>query len=292
MIDTAAIIAAEALPADYADTVARVWTPLAAQIAARRHSAGRPLLVGINGTQGSGKTTACRFLGALLADCGLSVATLSIDDLVLTRAEREALAATVHPLFATRGPPGTHDLALADRTITALLAGTSPVAVPRFDKAVDDRAPSSSWPVVEAPLDVLLFEGWCIGATPQPKSALSAPVNRLEADEDPQMTWRRHVNDALATGYARLFARLDLLVALRAPDFGVVRAWRQRQEEQLRARAGAGAGMDDAALDRFIQHYERLTRHMLDTVPAPATITIIIDHQHKAGAIQGLDRAG
>ncbi|MBC7520616.1 MAG: kinase [Sandarakinorhabdus sp.] len=290
-----ALIAAEALPADYADTVERVWVPLAAGLAARRHAAGRPLLVGINGVQGSGKTTACRFLELLLRRHGLAAATLSLDDVYLTRAERTALAARVHPLLATRGPPGTHDLGLADTVITRLLAGAGLVAIPRFDKATDDRAPTAAWPQMQAPLDFLLFEGWCIGATPQQESALSAPVNALEALEDAEMTWRRHVNTALATGYARLFERLDVLMALQAPDFDVVRGWRQLQEDRLRARAGAQAdvrtGMDAAALDRFIQHYERLTRHMLASLVDRADITIPVDRQHRIGAIQGLDRA-
>lgn len=277
---------------DYADTVAAAWVPLAADLARRRAVAGRPLLVGINGAQGSGKTTACRFLEHLLAARhGLRVATLSLDDLYLTRAERADLAARVHPLLATRGPPGTHDLAFGNSIITHLLGGTGPVAVPRFDKAIDDRAPPADWPVVNAPLDILLFEGWCIGATPQQKSALAAPVNALEAAEDPEMTWRRHVNAVLAGDYAALFARLDLLVVLQAPGFDVVRGWRQLQEDRLRARAGPNAGMDAVAIDRFIQHYERLTRHMIEALPNTADIIIPIDREHRIGAIQGLDRA-
>ncbi len=263
----------------------RVWQPLAAQIAGVHAARGRPVLIGINGVQGSGKTTACRFLAALLAEHGLRAATLSLDDLYLPGAARARLAATIHPLFATRGVPGTHDLDLGNRVIDALLAGAGPVAVPRFDKGRDE--PSAAPAIVVAPVDVLLFEGWCIGATPQPESTLSLPVNALESGEDPDLTWRRAVNAALAGGYARLFARLDLLVALVAPDFSVVRGWRRQAELPLRRQ---GQGMDDAALDRFIQHYERLSRHMLATMPGLADVTIAIAADHTAGAIQGLDR--
>lgn len=243
------------------------------------------MLIGINGVQGSGKSTACRFLEAILADNGLRVATLSLDDLYLSGAARARQAAAIHPLFVTRGVPGTHDLTLGHAVIDALLAGAGPVAVPRFDKGRDE--PATEWPVVSAPVDVLLFEGWCIGATPQPESALAVPVNALEATEDPDSGWRRAVNDTLGDSYARLFARLDLLVALVAPDFGAVSGWRRQAEMPLRA---LGLGMDDAALDRFIQHYERLSRHMLATMPAQADITIAIARDHTAGAVHGLDR--
>ncbi len=263
----------------------RVWTPLAAHIAGVHAARARPVLIGINGVQGSGKSTACRFLEALLAGQGLRAATLSLDDLYLPGAARARLAATVHPLFATRGVPGTHDLDLGNRVIDALLGGTGPVAVPRFDKGRDEPSPTPV--MVIAPVDVLLFEGWCIGATPQPESTLTPPVNALESREDPDLTWRRAVNAALADGYARLFARLDLLVALVAPDFSVVRGWRRQQELPLREQ---GLGMDDVALDRFIQHYERLSRHMLATMPGQADLSIAIAENHTAGAIQGLDR--
>nr|WP_310523385.1 kinase [Polymorphobacter sp.] len=284
------MIASEGLPPAYRDTVTGTWTPLAAHIAAHRRTIARPILIGISGVQGSGKSTACRFLEHLIGAHGLTAVTLSLDDLYFTRAERAGLAARVHPLFATRGVPGTHDLVLANHIITALLTSNGPVAIPRFDKATDDRAPETTWPIITAPVDILIFEGWCIGATPQPESALVAPVNALEAAEDAEMTWRTHANAALADGYARLFARIDLCVALRTPDFALVRTWRHTQEQRLRARSGPAAGMNEATLDRFIAHFERITRHMIATPPPAGAITIHIDRQQTAGAIQGLDR--
>jgi D-glycerate 3-kinase len=261
---------------------------LAGAIAETRERLGRPMLIGLSGVQGSGKSTLCAQLEAALTGAGLTAATLSLDDLYLTRADRERLTETHHKLFITRGVPGTHDLGLADTVITRLLTGAGPVAIPRFDKAVDDRAPEPQWPVVTAPLDVLLFEGWCIAATPEPESALAAPVNALEAEEDPDCGWRRAVNAALAGSYARLFSRLDLLIMLRAPDFSAVRAWRQQQEDALRAARGAGAGMDAAALGRFIAHFERLSRHILASPPPPGTIVIDLDTDRRVGTIIGL----
>lgn len=263
-------------------------TALTAAIAAARARLERPVLTGISGVQGSGKSTLCAQLEMALAEAGLRAATLSLDDLYLTRAERRARAAGVHPLFATRGVPGTHDVGLGEAVIGGLLQGDGPVAIPRFDKAVDDRAPERDWPVVAAPVDVLLFEGWCIAATPEPESALAAPINALEAEEDRDGGWRRAVNAALAGDYQRLFARIDMLILLRAPDFSAVRAWRQQQEDALRAERGAAAGMDTATLGRFIAHYERLSRHMLASSPPPGAIIVDLDAGRQVRAVIGL----
>jgi len=264
-----ALIATEQLPEDYRNVVEQHWRPLADDLA-RRAEAKRPLIVGINGAQGSGKSTVCRFLEALLAERGLSAVTLSLDDLYLTKAERQDLARGVHPLFATRGVPGTHDVALGTALLHTLAAG-EPVALPCFDKAIDDRAAETR--AVEEPVDVVLFEGWCVGAAPQPEEALAEPVNRLEREEDADGTWRRAVHQRLATDYAALFARLDLLVMLRVASFEAVRANRLLQEQKLARRSPAGAGvMDEDALDWFLMHYERLTRWMLEAMPARADI--------------------
>jgi D-glycerate 3-kinase len=251
--------------------VERHWRPLAERIAGE---ARHPLVVGINGAQGSGKSTLCRFLELLLDQLGLRAITLSLDDLYLTRAGRQALAQSTHPLFATRGVPGTHDVALGSDILGDLLASHA-VTLPRFDKALDDRAAAGT--SVEPPADVILFEGWCVGAVPQPEDELDIPVNRLEAAEDPDGAWRLAVNRRLATDYATLFTRLDLLVMLKVESFDAVRANRRLQEEKLAAvKPGGAAIMGEAALDRFLMHYERLTRWMLKEMPDRADILIPI----------------
>jgi D-glycerate 3-kinase len=227
-------------------------------------------VLGICGAQGSGKSTLVAALAERLACEGLRVAGLSLDDLYLTRAERRALAQAVHPLFATRGVPGTHDVALGLATIEALERGEA-AALPRFDKALDDRAPLARWPQAPAQTQVLLFEGWCLGARPQ--RDVADPVNALEADEDPQAIWRGYANVALAGPYAALFARVDRLVLLAAPGFEVVARWREEQEAQLRAQGGPAVMAPDQ-VTRFIAHYERLTRWILTEMPQRADLTV------------------
>lgn len=244
-------------------------------------------VLGLCGAQGSGKST---LAGAMMRQCGeqgIAAATLSLDDLYLTRAERRRLARDVHPLLATRGVPGTHDVGLGLEVLAALDRG-EPALLPRFAKANDDRLPRSEWTTAPRDCQVLLFEGWCVGARPQSEEALLAPVNELEAREDPDATWRRFANVALADDYQRLFARIDALALLAAPNFDVVFDWRLQQEAELQASANADAPgvMDAAAVARFIRHYERLTRHILAEMPTRADLMIELAEDRSPVAIR------
>lgn len=205
---------------------------------------------------------------------------LSLDDLYLTRAERQRLARDVHLLLATRGPPGTHDVALGCRVLDALKAGED-VVVPRFDKLADDRMEDAAWTRVQGRVDLVLFEGWCVGATPEEDAALATPLNALERDEDADGRWRRHCNEALRRDYPALWSRLDALWFLQPPGFGIVRTWRWQQEQAMVARDPARSGMDRAQLDHFIQHYERTSRHLLSTLPATADRVIRLDENRR-----------
>ncbi len=237
-------------------------------------SAHRPVVLGLCGAQGSGKSTLAAKLEQRFDAAGIACATLSLDDLYKTKAARGEMACDIHPLFATRGVPGTHDLDLAVATFATLDRGQG-TSLPRFDKASDDRLPENRWDSAPSGLQVLIFEGWCVGARPQADADLAAPVNVLERDEDPDAVWRRDVNAALEGDYKRLFARIDLLVLLAAPGFDVVRQWRTEQERALR-RIRTG-GMSDAEIGCFIQYYERLTRHILIDMPTYADIVITLD---------------
>ena len=269
--DIAAFLARERLPESFRTTLERVCRPLAARAAALRAARGQTVFVGLCGAQGSGKSTISEATVAILCVQGLKAVSLSLDDFYLSREARAWLARKVHPLMAVRGPPGTHDVALACVVLDHLaLPGVTPL--PTFDKASDERRPQSAWREVEGPLDVVILEGWCVGARPQPRAELVNPVNSLERAEDPDGVWRRYVDRQLAGPYQALFGRLDMLVLLAAPGFEVVRAWRTEQEHKLRARTGGG--MDDDAIARFVAHYERLTRWILDEMPSRADWTI------------------
>jgi D-glycerate 3-kinase len=269
----------EKLPPRFRLLLGSVHAPIAQRIARLAIERGGPLLVGLCGSQGSGKSTMAAVLKALLERQGLSTAVLSIDDLYLTHAARQALGRQLHPLFSTRGVPGTHDMPLGMATLDALFQGAGAVAVPAFDKQHDDRRPQADWPRVQAPVRVVILEGWFVGARPQSAEALVSPLNPLERDEDSAGRWRAHVNEALQGPYREFFARIDVQVLLQAPSFDVVYAWRLEQEHKLRARVTAEGGdlarvMDDAGVARFIQHYERITRNILDEMPSRADIVV------------------
>jgi len=242
---------------------------------APKSSFGLPV-AGICGAQGSGKTTLAHALEAALADQGIWALTLSLDDFYLPKAERLLLVQDIHPLCATRGVPGTHDMRLFADTLAALAAAGADgeTRVPRFSKLDDDRLPRREWQVVEGAPDIVLFEGWCVGASPLAAGALSSPINDLEETEDAKGVWRRWWADALARDYWPLWQALSPLILIRVPGLESVVRSRLQQEAGLAAAAPHKPRMDEAAVRRFVAHYERLTRHVWAEMPARAHLVI------------------
>ena len=233
---------------------------------------------GIVGLQGSGKSTLAGQVAALAASRGLKAAVVSLDDFYLGRQQRQQLARQIHPLLATRGPPGTHDMDLALDTMARLPEGVQ-VALPRFDKLADDRLPMTQWPVMESRCDLVILEGWFLKTPPQLPDELQEPVNALERLEDAQATWRRYCNTALAEHYPPLWKTIDKLWFLQGPGFDVVPAWRWQQEQSLQAADRARKAMSRAEVERFVQFFERVSRQALRTLPSIAERTITLDKE-------------
>lgn len=267
-----------------------IYLPLAERLADWRGRHRRGRVVGVCGAQGSGKTTFCRLLKSVLEEChGMRVATVSIDDIYNTRAQRMGMAEKIHPLLITRGVPGTHDVAMGLSLLEKLrnLGAGERIAVPGFDKAMDDRLPKERWEEAEGPVDIVLFEGWCVGAAAQEEEELARPVNVLESEEDKEGGWRRYVNAQLAGEYASLFSELDLLILLKIPGFSHVQQWRTLQERKLAASSDENNYiMGEAALMRFIMHYERITRAILKEMPARADLVLPVNEAHQICGIE------
>ena len=283
------------IPVDMTPLVDALYIPMAAWLGAWHAAKGRPLVVGLTGGQGSGKSTISSLLRTVLEQAfGLRAATLSIDDIYATHAERARLGRELHPLLATRGPPATHDTDLGLRTLDTLthLRAGEVFAVPSFDKAIDDRRPETDWPTVTGPVDVVLFEGWCVGASPEPAAALAEPLNALERTEDTHGQWRTHVNAALASEYHALFSLIDVQILLRISSMERVFEWRELQEAKLRESVSAANNtdaelrvMDPLTVVRFVQHYERITRHLLRELPERAHLIVDINDAHQPAAV-------
>jgi D-glycerate 3-kinase len=229
----------------------------------------------IAGLQGTGKSTLSGQMTDLAATRGIRVVALSIDDFYIGHAARKALARDVHPLCATRGVPGTHDVDLACRVLDALRT-QRPTALPRFDKIADDRLPESQWPVVDA-CDLVILEGWFLKVPAQRPDELVEPINALERDEDPDGVWRTWSNDALAREYPPLWSRLDRLLFLQGPGFDIVPRWRWQQEQTLQAAHPDRKAMSREQVERFVQFFERVSRQSMRTLPHIAERTIRLD---------------
>ena len=227
----------------------------------------KPLIIGLAGGQGSGKTTISSILTLILKKYfKLNVCKISIDDFYKTRKNRKLLSKNTHPLLMTRGVPGTHDVDLMlnffkkikDKNFKRLL-------VPTFDKAIDDRRSKTLWQKIKTKPDVIIFEGWCVGARAQSSSQLKKPINSLEKVYDQGAKWRAHVNNQLKTKYKTLFKQLDGLLYLKAKNFSLLREWRLKQERKLWIQAKNKKNlkiMSSEDVIHFMQTYQRITQQM------------------------------
>lgn len=230
--------------------------------------------IGVNGCQGSGKSTLSEFLAWFFAEQGVKVAVLSLDDFYLDQTARQSLASNVSPLLATRGVPGTHNTQLMTQVLKALSV-SGELSLPRFNKAQDNPFPEKHWPAFSAPAEVVLMEGWCWGVRAQTPLKLRYPVNALEAEQDPNLIWRNWVNEQLQNHYESLYDTMNFWVMLQAPSFDSVFNWRLEQEQKLAAKLAetetetktVNRVMSEAQVHSFIQFYQRLTEECLESLP-------------------------
>ena len=262
------------------------YLPLA-EWAARACAESPHRLIGINGAQGTGKSTLAEFLRLVLSAAhGMCAVVLSIDDIYLSRKQRQRLGREVHPLLVTRGVPGTHDIELGHRVMDALeaLQRGEVLRIPRFDKLIDDRLPEDQWDTITGPVDVLILEGWCVGSAAQHAHELVEPVNELEAVRDEDGQWRKYVNRQLAHEYKDFFARLNKLIFLQAPDLDSVCLWRLEQEEKQLAGAGPGRkphAMTSDQVRHFVAYFERITLANLVHLPGIADVVVSLNRDHQ-----------
>ncbi|BFM49554.1 hypothetical protein [Marinomonas sp. THO17] len=275
--------------ADLADQIDSLYLPFANWLSSKLGNNEGPLILGLSGPQGCGKTTFANVVSRILIKgFELNAVVISLDDLYSSRQDRLKFAEQYSPLFKVRGVPGTHDVNLAISLFERAkqLKDGEVMKFPRFDKSLDDRKAVHLWQEVQGPIDVILFEGWCVGS-PVMKQDLSAPINGLEQEKDADGVWRSKVNDLLADDYHTLFNMIDLMVWMQAPNYDVIYEWRNKQERLLEAHLYDIHGgvldtldlkvMSAEELKGFMQYYERLTRHLLSVMPERVDVLMRLD---------------
>lgn len=279
----------------FKSTALNWFTPVAELLYDHQVRANRPLIIGVNGSQGSGKSTLTAFIKEYLTQLHkLNVAVISLDDFYYSQSIRQELADQVHPLLKTRGVPGTHDTKQLAQVLSSLKKGQS-IRLPRFNKATDNPEPFSNWPKADENVDVAILEGWCLGCTAQPKDQLIAPINALEENEDQNGVWRAYANTKLKQDYQPLYELFDFWLMLKAPAFSAVSDWRKQQESKLKAsfepNQDTNGIMTAPEIERFIQHFQRLTELGLRRLPRNMDLTLALDHSRTITAFSGKQSA-
>jgi D-glycerate 3-kinase len=245
-------------------------------------------IIGLTGGQGAGKSTITQIIKLIFDyNYNLKVVYFSIDDFYKTLKERTKLSENIHKLFKTRGVPGTHDTKLLKKTFSDLMKKKfKPVLIPSFDKSRDDRAPKKKWKKIYKQPNIIIFEGWCVGARPQKNKDLIKPKNILEKKEDPEFLWRNKVNKELKNEYRKIFDKIDRLIFLKVPNFECVYKWRLLQEKKLQLTSRGKKIMSAFQVRKFIMYYERITMQMLKDLTNKAYAVLYLDKKHRFSKIK------
>ncbi|KAH7386274.1 P-loop containing nucleoside triphosphate hydrolase protein [Cadophora sp. MPI-SDFR-AT-0126] len=242
----------------------------------------RPFILGVTGLQGSGKSyLAFALARELCEEYQYNAIEVSLDDFYLPHVEREALRLQ-NPeikLLGARGQPGTHDVQLAREFFEQFEKLEGDIWIPSFDKSLfqgdGDRLPRDQWKVVKGPVDVIIFEGWCVGFRPLGKEAVDKKQQeairiRDSLDKSQKMLASEYSTSTLADHdlnhllwvneqldqYCRGFMgpqNFDFLAHLDTDDLANVYIWRTQQEHALLERKGSG--MTDEQVVKFVQVY-------------------------------------
>ena len=245
-------------------------------------------VIGLTGGQGTGKSTISNILKIILKEAyKLETVIFSIDDFYKTLNERKKISKKISKLFITRGVPGTHDTKMLLQCINNLKKNNfKKMNIPKFDKSIDDRCAKNKWLKVKKKPNIVIFEGWCVGATAQKNKDLNIPINKLEKHKDNKRIWRQKVNSELKKNYKKIFNLIDKLIFLKVPSFKYVFKWRLLQEKKLKITSKGNKTMNEKQIGNFVMYYERVTKHMLKTLPKKADAIISIDKRHRLRSIR------
>ena len=264
------------------------YIPIAFWINRKYKKKGKTLFIGLSASQGSGKTTVANILRIILKNFfRRKICVLSIDDFYKTLKDRKKMAEDEHNLFKTRGVPGTHDVHLIKDFFTSLKEKKFKKSkLPKFNKAIDDRVKKSQWQTINKKPEIVLLEGWCVGAKAESNNSLKKPINILERKEDKYLIWRKFVNEQLKKDYKKVFSMIDHYIFMRAPNFKIVFRWRLLQEKKLKKKIKYKQQiMSYKNIKRFIMFYQRVTLRMIKDLSKTASVVMTLKENHEIGKI-------
>jgi len=262
----------------------KIYIPISFWIENKYKKKGKTLILGFSGGQGSGKTTVAGILKIILKKFfKRRIHVSSIDDFYKTLKDRNKMSHTVHPLLKTRGVPGTHDINLVKKFFYFIKKKKfEKTKLPKFDKSIDDRLKKKYWFNIKEKPELVILEGWCVGAKPQSNSLIKKPINILEKYEDKNLIWRKHINEKLKREYKRLFEMIDYYIFMKIPNFHMVFKWRLLQENKLRKKSRFKKKiMTYNKIKRFIMFYQRITLQMIKDLSKSASIVMLLNENHE-----------
>ena len=266
----------------------KIYIPITFWINSKCKKNGKPLLLGLSASQGSGKTTVSGILSIILKKFfKKNICVISIDDFYKTLKERNKMAKQIHPLFKTRGVPGTHDINLVKNFFISLKRKKfKKIKLPKFNKSIDDRLKKSHWYNINNKPEIVIFEGWCVGAKPQINQFLKKPINIIEKYEDQDLKWRKFVNRQLQNEYKKVFSMIDYYIFMKVPSFKMVFKWRLLQELKLKKRSYFKKKiMTYNEIRRFIMFYQRITLQMIKDLSKSASVVMFLKKNHSISKV-------
>ena len=262
----------------------KIYIPISFWIENKYKKKGETLILGFSGGQGSGKTTVTGILKIILKKFfKRRIHVSSIDDFYKTLEDRNKISNKIHPLLKTRGVPGTHDINLVKNFFNIIRKKKfKKIKLPKFEKAMDNRLEKKYWFNIKQKPEIVILEGWCVGARPQSNSLIKRPINILEKYEDKDLKWRKYVNEKLKKEYKKLFAMVDHFIFMKIPNFNVVLKWRLLQENKLKKKSHLQKEiMSYNEIKRFIMFYQRITLQMIKDLSKSASVVMLLKKNHE-----------
>lgn len=174
-------------------------------------------------------------------------------------------------LLQGRGQPGTHDVALGTSLLHAIrdlnTQTEGALALPVYDKSAfegqGDRAARTTQ--VRAPIDIVLFEGWCLGFHSIPRAVLAERIATASQSDPPaflsySLEHLDAVNEQLRVWEQEWYPLVDAFVQFcphatdGASPWSLVYPWRLQAEHAMK-KANGGKGMSDTQVYTFVQRY-------------------------------------